>query len=175
MNTGQMLITIGAIFLLSMVILSTNRGLLTTNTTMVENRYNIMAVSLGTSIIERATGLAFDKATDGAAITTTTPLTAATSLGIETGENRNNPEDFSDFDDYNCYKTNPKLDTLKIQGSNRQIIFQTFCVVQYVNENNPDQVTTSKTFHKKITVKVISPAQTDTVRLSTVYSYWYFR
>jgi MSHA pilin protein MshD len=175
MNTGQMLITIGAIFLLTMVILTTNRGLINTNATMIDNRYGILATSLATSMIEKATGKAFDHNSDTTAITSTNSLTNVTSLGIETGENRNNPEDFNDFDDFNCYISNPKLDTVFFAGTERRIIFSTFCRVDYITTSNPNSATNQRTWHKRMIVRVISPEMVDTIKLSTIYSYWYFR
>jgi MSHA pilin protein MshD len=175
MNTGQMLITIGAIFLLSMVILTTNRGLITTNSTMIDNRYGILATSLATSMIEKATGKAFDHNTDTTAVTSLTVLTNINALGIETGENRNYPEDFNDFDDYNCFITNPKLDTVAFEGTNRKIIFQTFCRVDYIKLTNINSASNERTWHKRMIVRVISPEMVDTIKLSTIYSYWYFR
>ncbi|HOI28670.1 MAG TPA: hypothetical protein PLZ15_02835 [Melioribacteraceae bacterium] len=175
MNTGQMLITIGAVFLLSMVILTTNRGLITTNSTMIDNRYGILATSLATSTIEKATGKAFDNNTDTIAVTSLTTLTNINYLGIDAGENATNPEGFNDFDDYNCYRTNPKLDTLAFEGTNRRIVFRTFCRVDYVSLNNPNSAYNQRTWHKRLIVRVISPEMTDTIKLSTIYSYWYFR
>lgn len=175
MNTGQMMLTIGAIFLLSMVILTTNRGLITTNTTMIDNRYGILAVSLATSTIERATGKAFDQNTDTLAVNSISSLTNINALGIDAGESRNFSEDFNDFDDYNCYKTTPKVDTLNFEGTNRKIIFNTFCKVDYVNPNSPNTISSQKTWHKRIIVSVIASGMTDTIKMSSVYSYWYFR
>ena len=175
MNTGQMMLTIVAMFLLSMVILTTNRGFLTTSTTMTESRYDILGVSLATSIIEDATGLAFDENTKSAAITSTSSLTASSSLGLDGSENRNRPDLFDDFDDYDCYKTNPKLDTLVVQGTTQKMIFNSYCSVDYVVQDNPNTITTSKTYFKKISVSVFAPGMNDTVKMSSVYSYWYFR
>jgi len=175
MNTGQMMLTIAAMFLLSMVILTNNRGFLTTSTTMYQSRYDIIGVSLGTSIIEDATGLPFDEQTVGKAITSPNSLTASTALGIDGTETRTRPDLFDDFDDYNCYKTSPKLDSLVIQGTTKKMYFNSYCRVDYVAQDAPNTITTNKTYFKKISVKVYAPGMTDTVRLSSVYSYWYFR
>jgi hypothetical protein len=175
MNTGQMMITILAMFLLSMIILTTNRGFLMTNTTMIDSRYDILSVSLATSILEDATSVAFDEKTAGAAVTATSSLTAVSSLGIDGAESSTRPDLFDDCDDYNCYKTNPKLDTLVLQGTTQKIILNSYCRVDYVDGNSPNTVSTTQTYHKKISVRVISPGMTDTVKLSTIYSYWYFR
>lgn len=175
MGTGQMMLTVGAMLLLAMTILTVNRGFLTTDSSMIQNRYDIMSVSLATSIIEAAVTLPFDNKTDGAAITSPTSLTAVSSLGIESGESRNLPGEFNDFDDYNCYKTIPKVDTVSYTGTNRTAIFNTLIRVDYVNAANPSVVSTIPTYHKRIIVKVYSPGLQDTISMSTVYSYWYFR
>ncbi len=173
MNTGQTMLTIVAMILLSTVILTVNRGFLTTDTTMNENRIDILGVSLSNSIIEDATSLSFDESTVSASLTNTNSLTAPTALGIETGESASNPKSFDDFDDYNCYRNSPKLDTINVPGSKALILFRTYCRVDYVSQNNPDNISTTKTFHKKLSIKLFSPGMTDTIKLSTIYSYWY--
>ena len=185
-----MLITVGAIFLLSMVILNVNRGIYWTNDTMVDNRYGILGVSLATSIIEKATSKSFDAKTDGAAITTPTVLTAANSLGLESGESFNDPDSFNDFDDFNCYKTKPKKDSIIVEGMNSYLHFWTYCTVTYVKDGNPEAVSTTQTYHKRLNVTVTSPDlkiayvegktkklsnDSLSIKMSTVYSYWYFR
>ncbi len=176
MNTGQTMLTIVALMLLTSVILTTNRGFLTTNTTMSENRIDILGISVANSIMEDATNLAFDENTVGAAITTPAVLTPSSSLGLDgTYETRTNPSPFDDFDDYNCYKTNPKLDTIAVPGSTTKVYFSTYCRVDYVDGNNPDNISTSQTYHKRLSLRVFSPGMTDTIKMSTVYSYWYFR
>jgi hypothetical protein len=187
MNTGQTMLTIVAMILLSTVILTVNTGILTTNTTMAENRIDILAVSLANSIIEDATSLSFDENTVGAAVATSTAFTSSSSLGIDgttlgtdgTTENRNNPAGFDDFDDYDCYDyLHPKIDKIYVPGATSgrdTVYFKTFCIVSYVDGNNPDNVSTTQTYHKRLSLRVFCPGMTDTVRMSTVYSYWYFR
>ncbi len=175
MNTGQMLITIGAIFLLTTVILNVNRGLMTTTTTMYDSRYHIMGISLATSTIERATGLAFDNESDTTDITSLAQLTLPGNLGIENGESSDNPEAFNDFDDYNCYRYVPKADTIRLEGTDSLLVYNTLCQVDYVEPDNPEQVASNRTWHKRIVVKVFSNSMSDTVSMSTVFSYWYFR
>lgn len=181
MGTGQMMMTILAMVLLSVVILTTNRNFYHTNTTMASSRYNILAVSVANSIIEDATGQRFDEITTGAQ-TSTSVLTAAASLGVESGETASNPKSFDDFDDYNAYKTNPKLDTILVTGTNKKIIFNSICKVDYVTASAPSTGTTTKTWHKRLRLFVYCPElrdpitlKTDTVKISTVFSYWYFR
>lgn len=175
MNTGQMMLTIAATFLLSITILTTNRGIISTNSTMVNNRYGIIGVALATSIIEKATSKAFDNNTDTTAVNSTSSLTNVNSLGIETGENANNPDGFNDFDDYNCYRTNPKIDSLALEGTTKKIFFNSICKVDYVSSSDPSTVSNQRTWNKRLMVSVFSPSMEDTIKMSTVYSYWYFR
>jgi hypothetical protein len=182
MGSGQMMMTILAMVLLSVVILTMNRGFYNTNTTMAASRYNILAISVANSIIEDATSLHFDNATATGALANTTGLTAAASLGVETGESASNPKAFNDFDDYNVYSTNPKLDTILVTGTTKKIIFNSICKVEYVSASSPNTSTTTKTWHKRLSLRVYCPELrdpktlvTDTIKISTVYSYWYFR
>ena len=175
MGTGQMMLTIGAFVLLGVIILSVNAGFLTVNTTVYSSRVDIMAVSLANSIIEDAASLAFDEKTVGAAITSTSSLTAPASLGLDGTENRSIVNSFDDFDDYNCYRTNPKLDTILVPGSTSKFIFSTYCAVDYVDPANPDNISSTATYAKRLKLRTYLPGMTDTIRISKVYSYWYFR
>lgn len=164
MNTGQMMLTVGAMILLSMIILNTNRNYLNNTIFMQETKYGVLATSLATSIVEKANSLSFDEATTGAAVGNTNSLTAANVLGHETGETYLT---FDDFDDFNGFSF---VDTTEMSA-----IFNISCIVTYVNENQLDGTTNSKTWHKKITVTVTSDSMTDIVRLSSIFSYWFFR
>ncbi len=71
MNTGQMMLTIGALILLSLVVLRVNNGFLNTNSVLIDSKLGVLATSVATSIIEEATGKAFDEKTDGASVSKT--------------------------------------------------------------------------------------------------------
>ncbi len=183
MNTGQMLITIGALVLLALVIMRVNTGFLNTGVSVMETKFNVMAVSLGTSLIEEANSKAFDESTDTTSIATTTPLKAYNQLGPESGENYPN---YNDFDDYNNYNrlvladtvlTIPSgVETVLVDSTFRSANFRLDCQVDYVTVSlNTIASTTSKTWNKRLRVTVTSPSMRDTVRLQTVFSYWYFR
>ena len=181
MNTGQLMLTILAMVLLTVTIINVNRGNLTTSTILDQNRIDILAISLATSIIEDATSLAFDEKTVGAAVATTSSLTTAASLGVDGTETATKPALFDDFDDYDCYATTPKKDTIAVPGSTASVIFWTLCQVDYVNLNSPNTVSASPTYHKRIKLRIFRPGmndetgKTDTIKMTSVYSYWYFR
>lgn len=161
MNTGQMLITIGALALLSIVILRVNNNFLSTSTVLMENKFGVLAVSIGTSILEEAKGKSFDHNTDTMAVTS---LASLTSIGPESGEV--DPL-FNDFDDYDGL--------VRHDSTMPSAPFKIECDVNFINPDNPDGTTASKTWHKKLTVMVTSDFMTDTIRLSSIYSYFYFR
>jgi len=167
MNTGQMLITIAALLLLSLVILRINNVFFSTSSVMLDTKFGVLAVSLGTSIIEEANSKAFDKATDTTSISQTSVLTTVASLGPEAGEIYPN---FNDFDDFNGYVRSTAGDS-----SFQSAPFYISCQVGYITPSNPESFVSSQTWHKKINVTVTSPSMKDTIRLSSVFSYWYFR
>lgn len=188
MNTGQTLITIGALFLLSMVILNVNNGFLNTGASIMETKFDVMAVSLATSIIEEANSKAFDNATDTTSITTTTPLKNYNQLGPESGEVYPN---YNDFDDYNGYsrlvvadttltplseEETTGVETIQVDSTFRSANLRLDCLVDYITVSSNTLVSTSsKTWHKRLRVTVTSRSMKDTVRMQTVFSYWYFR
>lgn len=165
MNTGQMLITVGAMMLLGMIILRVNNGFLTTGTVLMESKFGVLGVSLATSVIEEANSKAFDEETDTMSVNNVNMITAPNNLGPESGESY---ETFDDFDDYNGYS--------RIDSTMPSAVFHLDSKVEYVKDNEPDKVITNKaTWHKRITVTVTSPSMQDTVTMSSVFSYWFFR
>lgn len=164
MNTGQTLLTVGAMYLLSVLVLQANKNFMFTEDVMMDSKFGVLATSLGTSLIEEASSKAFDAATDTNAISTTAPLTAPSGLGPMSGEAYPN---FNDFDDFNNYV---RTDTTMPSAP-----FKLECSVMYINPSNPEAKVNYKTWHKKIIVKVTSEFMSDTVTLSSIYSYWFFR
>jgi MSHA pilin protein MshD len=162
MNTGQMLLSLGALILLSTMILRFNRAILTSDEVMYNSKFNVLASSLCTSLIEEARGKAFDQKTDSAAVSNVSQLSAT--LGPDFGESY---EDFNDFDDFNGY--------VKVDSTMPSAVFYTTSKVTYIEATNPIKITTSKTWHKMITVTVMSSSMKDPVQMSSTYSYWFFR
>lgn len=165
MNSGQSLLSIGALLLLSLTVLRVNNSILSTDTVLQDSKLGILGVSLATSLIEEASKKAFDLASAEDAVTDLDQLTSPWGLGPGAGET--SPETFNDFDDFNGYT--------EVISSLPSAPFTISCEVCYVSDNNIDGKIMEKTWHKKIIVKVTSPSMRDTVKLSNVYSYWHFR
>ena len=163
MNTGQMLLTLGALILLSTLTLRVNTSQLTTQETMQNSKFGVLAVSVASSVIEEASEKAFDQNTVGEFVSSLSGLTPAAGLGPGGGETHDN---FNDFDDFNGYK-----DTITDMPS---AIYNVSCVVNYVDPDIEGFISNNRTWHKQLTVKVTSPSMADTIQMTKIFSYWKF-
>jgi len=166
MNTGQSLFSIGALLILSLTVLKMNNFILANDTVMQDSKLGILAVSLATSLIEEASKKAFDANTVDNEVAACSLLTGYP-LGRGAGEIEDSSQTFNDFDDYDDYHYH--YDYLPAAE------YDLDCKVYYVNPSNPETKVGNKTWHKKMEVTVTSESMTDTVRMSTIYSYWHFR
>ena len=172
MNTGQMMITMAAMILLSTVILNVNRNALNTTTNMFETKFQILAVSLGTALIEEAFSKSFDAETANNKIAD--ELKDLTSnLGPSNSEK--NKSMFNDFDDYHGYADSTSNDSTLMSAN-----FKIESKVYYVDPSTSKNLepVNYRTWHKKIDVFITSPfinQSKDTVKLSKVNSYFFFR
>jgi choline dehydrogenase-like flavoprotein len=170
MNSGHSMMAVGAMLLLSITILGLNDKYLNTSDVLLNTKFGVLAVSLGTSIIEEANGKAFDLAGSDDAITDLSQLTAPNSLGPAPGEYY---PYFNDFDDFNGFTKN----VTNMPSAE----FNIYCEVHYVLDSDPSIISNVRTWHKRIDVFVTSPSmrnannEQDTIKLSSVYSYWFFR
>lgn len=167
MNTGKILLTLAAMVIMTRIIGNVNNNLLIVQDVTITSKLQVLATSICTSIIEEASNKAFDEKTDTMAVYSVNSL--STTLGKEAGEVYPN---FDDFDDYNNFT--------KVENSLPAATFYIKCRVDYVNPTTPNQISSTPTFHKRLTVNVTSPSMRlnnvqDTIRMSTVFSYWYFR
>ena len=172
MNTGQSLFAIGALLLLSLTILRVNNNILLTDSIMIDSKFGIIANSIATSLIESATEKFFDARTKEGPCAQSALTYPPNKEGSET-----NPANFDDFDDFNNYT---QTDTAN------SVVFYSRCRVSYVNPNpfNPSSLNNEvsiRTWNKKLTVYVTWKMNeqnigfsADTVKQSTIYSYWYF-
>ncbi len=161
MNTGQMLITLAGLMLLSLIILRVTSNFLHTETSLMDSKFGVLGVSLATSMMEEATGKSFDENSNNGTVLSLGDLT---SIGPELGETY---ADFDDFDDYDGL--------VKWDNSMPVTNYKIECKVSFVTPTNLEKGTTSKTWHKKLDVMVSTPSSEDTVVMSKVYSYFYFR
>jgi hypothetical protein len=161
MNTGQMLLALGAVILLSMLSLRINNTTISTQSTIVNSKMGLMAVSIAQSVIEEANNKAFDEISISAFVSDLNKLTLPTQLKAESGEKY---PDFDDFDDYNNFNRTDTIPTADI--------FKVKCKVYYIDPSAPNVPVSTRGWHKKIDVSVISETMRDTIKISSVFSYW---
>ena len=182
MNTGQMLLTISGLVLLSTLVLRMNNTYYDTSAELGRTKMDMMAVSLASSYMEEVKQKAFDENTVSSAVSN--PVNLSSTLGKESGESRSSlyeisKNNYDDVDDYNGDSV------LVILGDvDSSVTYNIKCKVFYFDGDSLI-TTTSKKFNKKITVTVTSNtiyigkqtsrSYTDPVEISSVFSYWKFR
>lgn len=166
MNTGQMILTAGAMMLISLMILSITSTQLTTQDSMQNSKFGILAISLGSSILEMATQQSFDENSIEDALTATNQLTLLKDFGAgkETGEYMDSIHTWDDYDDFHGY-TN-------VDSTMPSAFFQIMCTVEYVDPKVGGFVSANRTWHKMMTVTITSSSMQDPVILRKVFSYW---
>jgi hypothetical protein len=166
MNTGQMLLTLGALILLSTLTLRVNTSQLTTQDTMQNSKFGVLAVSVASSIMEEASEKAFDEKSVEDFIDNTNSLTTRNKFGTDGGEDPDSSNTFDDFDDFEGYSI--------IDSTMPSAIFNVSCIVNYVDPDVVGFITTNRTWHKQLIVTVSSPSMLDTIQMTKIFSYWKF-
>ncbi len=175
------MLSLGALVLLSLVILRITNSFLTTDTVLLESKVKLQGVSVAASIIEEAIGKAFDEFSVDTSVVITTLSNLTSILGPEPGENY---KTFNDFDDFNGLSFNTQDTSLSRNPFQDMYsdFFDVSCKVGYINSNSPNVVVASRTWHKKLTVRVTSKVMgnttyktfADTIVMSVIQSNFAF-
>lgn len=173
MHTGQMMMVLGALALLSLVSLSINTMIIGKTTTMLDAEGQLNAISIAQSMIDEVMQKHYDAATVSAKIFDPTQFTGAGSLGCSGAESGAVPQPdtypyksatgYNDVDDYHRYRrivSTPRMGNFDVRDS-----------VFYVVESNPDQKSSGQTFFKRITVTVRHPNMASPLSMSDVVVY----
>lgn len=168
MNTAQSMLAIGSMMLLTFLILRFNSIQITSEEAAYNAKFGIVATSLANSLIEEAKDKVFDESVFDTTKAIVSPSDFSIHLGKEGSEKYPN---FDDFDDYNGLYV---LDTLSLKNpqTGRATAFEIRSSVDYVNDSNPDAKSGYNTYHKRLIVSVFSNAMVDTIKMSTVFSFW---
>ncbi|MCI0706936.1 MAG: hypothetical protein L0Y80_05545 [Ignavibacteriae bacterium] len=173
MNTGQTMMTIGAMVLLGYTVLTTNRSSLTHGIILQQTEIGVYMISLAISRVEEASGKAFDQKTVSDIVTSSALLTdAASALWGTDWKGTDTVDVYPDFDDFDDYHNFAKTDT--IPGVDALTVNST---VRYIDADDPEDILPpgTKTFHKRMDVTVTGISTSDTLRMSYIFSYWAFR
>lgn len=182
-----MILVTGALFLLGIIILSANTTFRENERVVTDSEFGIAAVSLATSLIEEAEGKAFDEACTDSGVTTLASLKPKSMFGPGPNEiyrtldtSKSDYDDLSDFDGFSIEyvndSTKAKIAQYRGESKGFRADYLLRSTVEYVVAGNGsadlNNASLSRTWHKKLTVKVTSPSSSDTLNLSTIISYW---
>lgn len=145
--------------LLTWLIISYYKSSGTQSEININNEAIITGTGIAQSIFDEIQGKAFDENTTKSFVSDANSL--ASTPGKDSGESLRSS--FDDVDDYNGYVSS---DTLYKLG-----VFQTDVLVNYVSASNPDIISYSKTFAKRVDIKVTNDYLTDTLKFSQIISY----
>lgn len=172
MNTGQMMLALGAVILLSFLILRFNGTTFTAQEMTMDSKMGILAISVANSYIDVAKKKAFDEVVMDTTKPTILLSDLTSSLGKEPGEVY---PDFDDFDDYNLAAGEVIVDTTTLINPSKSASPTPFYItsrVYYVTIANPNTPAMIKTWNKRLDVKVWCDGLVDTIRMSTISSMW---
>lgn len=177
MSTHNTFLTLGAFILFSTLLTAFYRTLANSGDTVGEAQAGISALTYATTYMELASGLAFDEVTVDSFLlgSNVNALKSPTTLGPENPPPGGEPVEngFSHFDDLDDLNNFVIVDST-LQGISG--VFKTKFTVCYVNPLDVSQISSTRTFVKRLDMAVtrISPATKDTLKYSIVTGYFHF-
>ncbi len=162
MNSGETILTIGALILLSLFTLTLNSHNVQEQTILYNSGQVIEALGIAQKYIEEAELLNFDE--DHSAMSTGA-FTLPENLGPEYGEHYQTFDDIDDFHDFS------------ITESVGSIPYDINIDINYVAESSPYQEVTYRTYIKQIKVTITSTKFSDNtppIVLKKLFAYHYF-
>ncbi len=175
MNTGQTILTICSFVFLTTILTNFYNLVSSTGDEIAAGQDGILATTISTSYLELAQGLSFDDVTDSSDVAIANPsaLTSPASLGPDCAA-EDSIQNFNDFDDFNGLQVEKQP-----EGSTKR--FTTRFAVHYVDPDNVSNISSSKTFVKRLDLvtwrsfPVAGPTErVDTLKTSLVLGYFHF-
>ncbi|OQX88772.1 hypothetical protein B6D60_01165 [candidate division KSB1 bacterium 4484_87] len=164
MGKGDLILVIGGLLLLSMFTLSINSSITENRKTLYSSESVLNALALAEKYIEEAEALRFDEKKSA---TIPSSFTNPSRLGPDDNEYYPN---FDDIDDFNYFTY---TDT-----SSGNVPYTIQIRVFYTTLSNPDQISTSRTYFKRMVVNISSPfmkkINDKTITLKKLFAYHYF-
>ena len=176
MNTGQTMLTIAALALLSIITMRYYESVSQNGQNLAQSNAGLTATTIATSYIERAQNTAFDEQSIGNPVDSIQKniniLTAPASLGADGPIEKMSIDSLDDFDDFAYYNhSNPVV----YHPGNINETYKVEFNVYYVDTSDIMTQVNYRTFVKKMDVKVYRvdsasiQAEFDTVRMSTIF------
>ena len=161
MQFGETLLVLGALVIFSLTTLFLNDAKLDNDLKIMETEFQITAMALSQTFVERAYSLSFDQVIADSSHTGNFPedLTDPVNLGPDGAETYLSFNDIDDFHGYTTQLTTPRA------------VYDVTINVSYVDSLNIAGVDTGETFLKQMIVKTTSPFYSDTVQLQYLYGF----
>lgn len=160
MTGTQIFLTLGAIMLFGLLVLNVNRTIMGSEEQKMYSEYFIAATSVAQGLMYEIKDKNFDKTVSGEAEVDINALTPPNQFGAQQGDDASA---FTAVEQYHNYT--------RIVETPRSGDFTAISQVHYVNDNNFQQVLSTQSRTKRITVFVTSPFFVDTLSLQTYKSY----
>ena len=157
MGQQELLLTIGAIIIFGMTVVSTNLLTVEQTEAIYRQQAELYALSIAQGYIEEAKTKAFDEKTIQNSANSASDFTSSAS--VESGETYPAYDDIDDF-------VNIPTDTTTNLGQMSVNID-----VQYVDDGDLQSPVGYRTYYKKMTVSVFNEYLVDTVRVDYIFAY----
>jgi hypothetical protein len=157
-DTSDFILLVAALFIFAILQLGYSGTLLRNSSSQVESELEYSGLALAQNLVEESRTMAFDEVRVGPYVPVSNPGELS-SIGSDAGEVYPH---FDDFDDFNQFS---RSDTTQ-DG-----VYNVKAWVDYVNPDNVREVSTTKTFVKRMRVQVVSEIG-DTVAVSYVRKYY---
>lgn len=140
-----MLLVLGAMMLLSILVLNTNRARFFSEQQMAQAEYTIAATAVGQTLISEIASKTYDAATSSDEFAEVSSFTAPGSLGHNSSEVYPNYNDVDDFHGFNTEISTPRAGAFRLS-----------VLVDYVNPETPEVRSSVRTRTKRIRVAISS-------------------
>ncbi len=160
MVSNQTLLILISLVILTMLILLVNSTLLQNTALKLENNSALGTISLAESLIEEIKTKAFDESTILEFVSDRNSLTASSSLGTE-------GETYPYFDDADDYQNYSRTITTSDAGDVTAVVN-----IYYLDENNPNNITSNKTYLKRISITLSGSNLNHDININYIVSSW---
>lgn len=160
MNASQLILSFASIIILSTIIVLTNRASLETQDERISARNLYHSINEARNLFEEIKSKMFDEKLISMNSFNRDSLTPNSMLGPDNETH----QEFDDIDDYNGFVKEIGLE------NGKKFLFKV--QVTYVNENNPDFLSTTRTFYKLVTIKCTDQNQSQRFELKQIFSIW---
>ena len=161
MGSVQQMLAIGAVVILTLLILSSTKDMNYKYEESYSNEAIIVGSGLAQSMISEIQSRAFDELTISDEVSDADSLTTSYGLGPDYGESLT--EHYDDIDDFDQYAIIDSVDNI---GH-----FYVIVSVYYVSPTNPETMSTKRTFCKKIDVSVTNEYLPSDLKQSQIICY----